>query len=81
LTSGRAPSFIRVLIPGNPIKLHQKLHELFNLTAKDFSQWVLLFTTTVNELFHGEKAELAKQRAISIATVMQLKIKQDYRLS
>ena len=27
-----------------------------------------------DELFEGEKAELAKQRAISIATVMQLKL-------
>ena len=59
---------------GNPMKLHQKLHQMFTLTAKHFSQWVQLFTTTVDELFEGEKAELAKQRAISISAVMQTKI-------
>jgi hemoglobin len=40
-----------------------------------------LFTATVDELFEGEKAELAKQRAISISTVMRIKITQDYNLS
>jgi hemoglobin len=62
---------------GNPMKSHQKLHQMFNLNAKHFSQWIQLFTATVDELFAGEKAELAKQRAISISTVMQLKITQD----
>jgi hemoglobin len=33
-----------------------------------------LFTKTVDQLFEGEHADLAKQRAVSIATVMQLKI-------
>ena len=32
-----------------------------------------LFQSTVDELFTGDKAELAKQRALSIATVMKLK--------
>ena len=66
---------------GNPMKLHQKLHQIFTLTPKHFSQWILLFTTTVDELFAGERAELAKQRAISISIVMQIKITQDYNLS
>jgi hypothetical protein len=39
-----------------------------------FQQWVHLFTSTVDELFAGEKALLAKQRAVSISTVMQIKI-------
>lgn len=39
-----------------------------------FDQWVKLFTKTVNELFEGDNAELIKQRATSIATVMQIKI-------
>ena len=38
------------------------------------ARWLQLFTSTVDELFEGEKAELAKQRAMSIATVMQLKL-------
>lgn len=59
---------------GNPLKTHQHLHRLFPLNKQHFDVWIHLFTSTVDELFSGEKAELAKQRAISIATVMQIKI-------
>jgi hemoglobin len=59
---------------GNPMKAHEKIHPVVNFTAEHFSVWLKLFTSTVDELFEGEKAELAKQRAISIATVMQLKL-------
>ena len=58
---------------GNPMKMHQKLNDIFHLDAKHFDRWVKLFTTNVDELFAGEKAELAKQRARSIATVMLIK--------
>ncbi len=59
---------------GNPMEMHQRLNQLIPLTAEHFRQWTRLFTSTVDELFIGEKAELAKQRAISISTVMQIKI-------
>jgi hemoglobin len=60
---------------GNPMIAHRKLNNVFNLTPEHFSTWLKLFHATVDENFSGEKAELAKQRATSIATVMQLKIK------
>lgn len=59
---------------GNPLKTHQHLHQVFPLSKQHFDVWLSLFTSTVDELFSGEKAELAKQRATSIATVMQIKI-------
>ncbi|MDE3237270.1 MAG: group III truncated hemoglobin [Bacteroidota bacterium] len=59
---------------GNPMKLHQKLHEHMTLTTAHFERWNSLFIATIDELFEGEKAELAKQRAYSISTVMQVKI-------
>jgi hemoglobin len=59
---------------GNPIKTHQRLHSVSPLNTGHFERWVALFITTVDELFAGEKASLAKQRALSIATVMQIKI-------
>ncbi len=59
---------------GNPMKLHEKLHHIKSLSEKDFEAWINLFVTTLTQLFEGEKTELAKQRAISIATVMKLKI-------
>jgi hemoglobin len=59
---------------GNPMELHKHLHNVIPLTKTHFTQWTTLFTNTVDELFEGKNATLAKQRAISIATVMQIKI-------
>jgi len=59
---------------GNPLQTHKKLHHFKGLSSEAFDRWLLLFYQTVDELFEGEKAELAKQRALSIATVMQVKI-------
>lgn len=59
---------------GNPLKSHQQLHQASPLSKEHFDTWLHIFTSTIDELFIGEKAELAKQRAISIATVMQIKI-------
>ena len=59
---------------GNPMELHKHLNRIIPLSADYFKQWTLLFTTTVDELFEGKTAALAKQRAVSIATVMQIKI-------
>jgi hemoglobin len=59
---------------GNPLNVHQRLHSFINLTPEHFIAWINLFTATVDKLFEGEKATLAKQRANSIAAVMQIKI-------
>lgn len=59
---------------GNPLKTHQGYHKHFPLNDAHFKRWLELFTATVDELFEGTRAELAKQRAMSISTVMQLKI-------
>ena len=61
---------------GNPMNLHQHLHHIRPLNSKHFTQWILLFNTTVDKLFKGEKANLAKQRATSIASIMAEKILQ-----
>jgi hemoglobin len=58
----------------NPMTPHINLHQVAGFTKEHFTRWLQLFTATVDELFEGEKAELAKQRAISIAAVMQLKL-------
>jgi hemoglobin len=59
---------------GNPMRIHQQLHQKITLTKKDFDKWLNLFFSTVDFLYEGEHAELIKQRAQSIATVMQIKI-------
>jgi hemoglobin len=67
---------------GNPMQVHKNIHGLNAFSAADFKQWYQLFAATVDELFEGEKAELIKQRALSVATIMQIKIvsKQEIQL-
>jgi hemoglobin len=59
---------------GNPLKSHKALHARCPLNAAHFERWLELFMSTVDEMYEGEKAELAKQRALSISTVMRIKI-------
>lgn len=59
---------------GNPINTHKEVHSLHAFSKTDFEVWLKLFYETVDEMYAGEKAELIKQRATSIATVMQLKV-------
>ena len=58
----------------NAMKPHLDLHQQSPLEAHHFKTWLGYFISTVNELFEGEKAELARQRATSIATIMQIKV-------
>lgn len=59
---------------GNPMERHKQLNQQSAIEPAHFQQWLNLFASTVDRLFAGENAETIKQRATSIATVMQLKI-------
>ncbi len=61
---------------GNPMQVHMQLHKKCPMHASHFGRWLALFKETVDELFEGDLAEQTKQRAFSIATVMQIKITQ-----
>lgn len=58
---------------GNPMIKHLHIHRKKPLEVVHFDRWVELFHETVNELYAGEKAEMAKTRAISIATMICIK--------
>lgn len=58
----------------NVLKIHFDLDDKIKLNATHFTVWLNHFNTTVDELFSGEKAETIKTRALSIATVMQIKL-------
>ena len=60
----------------NAMQPHINLHQQSPLQAGHFETWLRYFNETVDELFEGEKAFLAKERALSIATVMKIKLKQ-----
>ena len=60
----------------NAMKIHMELNDKTPLTKTHFDIWLQHFNTTVDELFEGDVALLAKQRAKSVATLMQIKIVQ-----
>ena len=62
----------------NAMRLHMILNSQSPLNAEHFKTWLRYFNATLDELFEGEITEQAKQRAQSIATVMQLKIAQQH---
>lgn len=49
-------------------------HMHMRLKKEHFDQWLLLFNETVDDLFKGEKAELAKQRAFLVGWTIQSKM-------
>jgi hemoglobin len=55
----------------SPMQTHGALNEKEPLRAEHFGRWVRLFVETVSEKFAGERAELAKARAYSIAQTMR----------
>jgi hemoglobin len=58
----------------NAMEVHYQLNNLVPLQKKHFDSWVHLFTTSIDDLFEGRIAELAKTRARSIAAVMLFKM-------
>jgi hemoglobin len=59
---------------GNTMKVHEDLHEKSSFVSEHFNRWIALFKETVDEHFEGNNAEKIKQRAVSIATVMNIKM-------
>ena len=58
---------------GSPMQVHKDLHSKCPMNPEHFQHWVIVFTTTVDELFEGEKAIEIKERALNIAQVIQYK--------
>jgi hemoglobin len=66
--------FLNNKYTGNPMALHIQLNAKTPLTKEHFQQWLQLFTGTVDELFKGRKAGIAKEKAAGIAAIMETKI-------
>lgn len=58
----------------NVMQLHLDLHQKIALGAADFSLWLATFNSVADDMFRGEMTEKLKTRALSIATIMQIKI-------
>lgn len=61
---------------GNAVMKHVELNKKEALTDEHFNQWKKLFFETIDELFEGKIAELAKEKANAMQFLMQYKIKQ-----
>jgi hemoglobin len=59
---------------GDPMTVHIQLAREQPMTNAHFERWLLHWEAAVNELFAGPKADEAKQRARTIASVMALKV-------
>ena len=57
----------------NAMQPHLTLHQQSPLQKHHFETWLRLFKESVDELFDGKTAFNAKEKATSIATVMQIK--------
>lgn len=58
----------------NVMQLHKVLSDKSPISKEHFNIWLAHFHATADELFEGDNAILAKQRASSIATLMQIKL-------
>jgi hemoglobin len=58
----------------NVMEVHQHIHHLSKIKKEHLDRWVKIFTETLDESFDGSRAELMKQRARSIATLMDIKL-------
>jgi hemoglobin len=60
----------------NAIQPHLVLNQKSRFEKHHFDTWLTTFGNTIDTLFHGKNAFIAKQRAKSIATIMQIKMAQ-----
>ena len=58
----------------NVLQIHSNLNQQSKLSEEHFAIWLNYFNATIDENFCGPTAENMKTRALSIATVMKIKM-------
>ncbi|HMJ46003.1 MAG TPA: group III truncated hemoglobin [Ferruginibacter sp.] len=58
----------------NAMAIHYDINKIYPLQKKHFDAWLFLFNSTLDNMYCGTVADLAKKRAASIASVMQYKM-------
>ncbi|MEO1260702.1 MAG: group III truncated hemoglobin [Bacteroidota bacterium] len=66
--------FFTATYKGNAMEPHLRLHEENPLKKEHFRRWLAFFNLSVDEGFAGKKATLMKDRAKSIALLMEVKV-------
>ncbi|RYZ16371.1 group III truncated hemoglobin [Flaviaesturariibacter aridisoli] len=58
----------------NVMAVHADIHRKEPIRKEHLERWVALFTATVDAHFEGPRATLMRQRARSVATLMDIKL-------
>ncbi|CDF79014.1 sec-independent protein translocase [Formosa agariphila KMM 3901] len=68
--------FLKTKYYGNPLDVHIKVDQENNntISEKHFGAWLNYWVQTVDELFEGDTADNAKQRARKMSTFLYLNI-------
>jgi hemoglobin len=66
--------FSRPVYFGNPLAVHKVLHDRSLLKPEHFERWVEIFRSTVDSMFNGQRADLAKFRAGVIADTLSQRL-------
>ena len=59
---------------GNPTRKHVELDKKIQLKKEHFDRWLVLWNETVDGLYAGEHADLAKNRASLMANLISMKV-------
>ena len=68
--------FLKRKYYGNPVTAHQEVDKAMNgtITSEHFGLWLNLWFATIDRLFDGETAWIAKNRAQKMSTMLFMKI-------
>lgn len=68
--------FLQRKYTGNPVVVHQEVDDKMNhtITPEHFGLWLNLWYKTIDTLFEGEVAWIAKNRAQKMSTMLYMKI-------
>ncbi|WP_373519448.1 group III truncated hemoglobin [Pricia sp.] len=74
--------FLKRKYAGNPVLAHQEVDDQMNhsITPEHFGLWLNLWFATIDELFEGEKAWIAKNRAQKMSTMLFMQIYQHRKI-
>ncbi|MBT8184036.1 MAG: group III truncated hemoglobin [Eudoraea sp.] len=70
--------FLRRKYSGNPVEVHQEVDDKMDhtITPEHFGYWINLWFATIDDLFDGETAWIAKNRAQKMSTMLYMQIYQ-----
>jgi len=68
--------FLKTKYYGDPIKAHVKMDQEHDqsINQEHFGHWMNLWFETIDEMYEGEYAQMAKNRARKMSTFLYLKI-------